>query len=147
MLLENRFTLTYRSNVIPFVTFWKLIRSHAVTPRWLDNTRSRPSKLYCLIGVPQGSILGPFIFKLYVSDLQNHIKCPCYQHAGDTTFFVHSKIKDLANGVMELNDAIPRLGEYLSESNLERMNPKRNGCLSLLARSLELARYRITIHS
>ena len=26
--------------------------------------------------------------------------------------------KDLANGVMELNDAVSRLGEYSSESNL-----------------------------
>lgn len=66
-------------------------------------------------GVSQGSIFGPFIFNLYVSDLQ---KCPCYQYADDTTFFVHSKAKVLANGVTELNDAISRLGDYSSESNL-----------------------------
>ena len=71
-----------------------------------------------LFGVPQGLILGPLICNLFVSDLQTHIKCPCYQYADDTTFFVHSKIKDLANGVMKLNDAISCLGEYSSESNL-----------------------------
>ena len=59
-----------------------------------------------LFGVPQRPIPGPSIFKLYVSDLQKHIKCPCYQYADDTTFFVLSKAKDLANGVVELNDAI-----------------------------------------
>ena len=59
-----------------------------------------------LFGVPQGPILGPSIFNLYVFDLQKHIMCPCYQYADDTTFFVHSKTKDLANGVVELNDAI-----------------------------------------
>lgn len=71
-----------------------------------------------LFGVPQGSILRPFIFNLYVFDLQNHIKCPCHQYADNTTFLVHSKIKDLADGVMKLNNAISHLGEYSSESNL-----------------------------
>ena len=41
MLLENRFTLTYGSDdfLILFVTFWKLICSQAVTPRWLGNAK------------------------------------------------------------------------------------------------------------
>ena len=61
-----------------------------------------------LFGVPEGSILGPFMFNLYVSYLQKHIKWPCYQHADDATFFVYLKTKD----------GISRLGDYSSESNL-----------------------------
>ena len=38
MLLKNRFTLTCRSNDF-LVTFWKLIRSHVVTPCWLDDAK------------------------------------------------------------------------------------------------------------
>ena len=38
MFLEDGFTSTYRPNDF-FVTFWKLIRSHAVTPRWLDDAK------------------------------------------------------------------------------------------------------------
>ena len=36
MFLENRFALTYR---LVFVTFWKLIWSHAFAPRWLDDAK------------------------------------------------------------------------------------------------------------
>ena len=39
--------------------------------------------------VPQGSILGPVIFNLYVADLQKELQCDCYQYADDTTFYVH----------------------------------------------------------
>ena len=34
--LKNHFMLTYRSNEF-LVTFWKFIRIHVVSPRWLDN--------------------------------------------------------------------------------------------------------------
>ena len=42
---------------------------------------------YVEFGVPQGSILGPVLFKLHVADLQKELDCPCYHYADDTTFF------------------------------------------------------------
>ena len=52
--------------------------------------------------------------------------CSRYQYADDTTFFVHSKTKDLAKDVVELNDAISRLGDYSSESNIALNEAKTN---------------------
>ena len=42
-------------------------------------------------GLPQGSILRPVIFKLYVADLQSELQCDCSQYDDDTTFHIHSK--------------------------------------------------------
>lgn len=41
-------------------------------------------------GVPQGSVLGPFRFNLYVTDL--NVDQNCFQYADDTTLLEHCKI-------------------------------------------------------
>ena len=69
-------------------------------------------------GMPQGSILGPSIFNLYVADLQDSLQCPCYQYADDTMFFLHSKVSELDACTAKLNCAISRLEGYSADSNL-----------------------------
>ena len=68
--------------------------------------------------MPQGSILGPFILNLYVADLQEHAQCPCFQYADDTTFDLHSKVSKLDDCTTGLNDAMARLENYSTDSNL-----------------------------
>ena len=69
-------------------------------------------------GVPQGWILDPVIFNLYVADLQDILNCPCYQYADETTFYCHSKPTDLNNCVNNINKDLSLLGEYSQRSNL-----------------------------
>jgi hypothetical protein len=79
---------------------------------------SKSSLLTVEFGVPQGSVLGPAIFNLYVADLQEKLQLPCYQYADDTSFYTHSKVCDLDSVVKEVNDAIVRLVDYSQCSNL-----------------------------
>ncbi len=69
-------------------------------------------------GVPQGSILGPIFFNLYVADLHETIQCPCHQYADDTTFYQHTKVANLHHCATEVNKTISRLENYSADTNL-----------------------------
>ena len=89
-------------------------------------------------GVPQGSILGPVIFNLYVADLQKELQCDCYQYADDTTFYVHSKPGDLGSSAAQINKTIASLRNYSNSCNLA-LNPTKTTWL--LISTPQISRY------
>ena len=82
-------------------------------------------------GVPQGSILGPVLFNLYVADLADQLgtMCSCHQHADDTTIYNSVKPKDLQLGVTQINDSLRNLVSWSDESKLALNNDKTKAML------------------
>ncbi|KAA5612507.1 hypothetical protein F3H15_34020, partial [Pseudomonas aeruginosa] len=80
------------------------------------------------MGVPQGSILGPFLFLVYINDLPKFIETrhEVVLFADDT--YLLFKIKRQLEDYDDVNDAISRVVHWFSVNNL-LLNNKKTKCI------------------
>jgi len=69
-------------------------------------------------GVPQGSILGPILFNIYVADMKDQASCPCLQYADDTSLLFHCKPQELPSCVEKVNNNLRNLMSWSTDNNL-----------------------------
>ena len=80
----------------------------------IKNTSSEPGDLLC--GVPQGSILGPLLFLLYVNDMPQAVECDLLFYADDTCLiFQH---KDITETEVVLNKNFSKLCDWFVDNKL-----------------------------
>ena len=68
----------------------------------------------------KGSILGPMLFNLYVSDLQNHLPSSfgSFQYADDTTIYSSCPARELQRCAQELNSTLNTVSSKSNYSHL-----------------------------
>ena len=80
----------------------------------LKNSFSEVSSISC--GVPQGSILGPLLFLIYVNDMPMAVKCDLFLYADDTCLVFQSKnVKDIEK---QLNEDFANICDWFVDNKL-----------------------------
>ena len=80
----------------------------------VNNSLCQPGQITC--GVPQGSILDPLLFLIYIDDIPQAVKCDILLYADDTCLlFQHKNIKLIEP---ELNKNFADLCEWFVENRL-----------------------------
>ena len=80
-----------------------------------DNTYSKFLKVSC--GVPQGSILGPLLFLIYINDMRNAVKHSVVHHFADDTNLLCSD-KDSSQLRLKMNEDLKLIFEWLCSNRL-----------------------------
>ena len=90
ILLEKLQNMNFAKNTFKIICSY-LIESY----QYVQIEDKRSTLLPMFFGAPQGSILGPLLFDLYVTELADHIYSTTIQYADDTTLHRHCKISKL----------------------------------------------------
>ena len=103
----------------------KLLKNYlANRKQYISYNNKRTSLLNIIFGVPQGSILGPLLFLLYINDLA--VVCQklySILFADDTNLFSsHSNINELFS---TMNDELSNLNQWFVSNKLS-LNIKKN---------------------
>ena len=92
-------------------------RSYLTNRTFLVNVEksfSNPGKLEC--GVPQGSILGPLLFLLYVNDMAGAVGCEMRLYTDDTCLVFQAKDLDTISD--RLNTKFNKLCDWFVDNKL-----------------------------
>jgi hypothetical protein len=92
---------------------------------------SRSNVLPVRYGVPQGSILGPLLFSIYVNDLPLHLQEECELFCDDTT--IHTSHTNLSTISQSLQKSINTLGEWCNLNHMS-LNPHKTKLMLLTTR-------------
>lgn len=106
----NSFNLS--SNTLAWISSYLSNRRQCVKIKGMCS-----SFLGCTTGVPQGSVLGPLLFSLYINDLPQHCHGVEVQlYADDTVLYTHATSAQQA--AIKLTNALVGVAEWLDQSCL-----------------------------
>ena len=130
--LKKFYKLGFSKNYLKWLLSYLSGRTQFVQ---IDDTKSHLK--FSQFGIPQGSILGPMIFNLYVSDLRDNLdlSTSCSQYADDTSLYTHCAVRELESPTCDLNESLTKLGSWSKDSNLA-LNPNKTKFMVLSAQQM-----------
>ncbi len=131
LLMKKLFAYGIRGDLL------KLLKSYLsgrqIRVRVGSSLSSSSTNGYINCGVPQGSILGPLLFLIYINDVADVIEnCELYMYADDCSLFLPADPSDLLTSTRLLQDDLDRLSDW---SNTWKLDFKAEKSMEVIFRS------------
>ncbi len=111
ILLMKMRALGLSGSAVCWFTSYLTERTQCVS---VNNSLSSPSETVC--GVPQGSILGPLLFLVYVNDMERAVRCKLLLYADDSALLVSGRsVKEIET---ELSSELSNVRTWLIDNKL-----------------------------
>ena len=111
VLLQKLYAIGFSKHTVNWFKSYLSNRSFLVN---LENNFSQPASVSC--GVPQGSILGPLLFLIYVNDMSQAVKCHLFLYADDSCLVCQHK--DINEIEKQLNVDFSNICDWFVDNKL-----------------------------